>query len=604
MLLGVSYDYLKRTMFKMGFENTDPNFVLNSETASLIALEYNMNPIVSMAEDVDLKPREKPESWSEYPPRAPVVTIMGHVDHGKTTLLDALRKTSVAAGEAGGITQHIGAFEVVLPSNRRITFMDTPGHEAFSAMRARGAQATDIAILVVAGDDGVMPQTVEAIKHVQEADVAMIVAITKCDKPGVNIKKVQEGLLQHNVVVEDYGGEVPCVKLSAVTGEGLDELEETTFAVADLLDIRGDPEGPVEGVVIESKLHRGKGPVASVLVQRGTLKPGSIVVSGTSWCKVRMMSDENGRSLQTAGPSVPCEIMGWKTLPVAGDLVLEAENEDLAKKVIESRQSKIDRQEIIKSIDDLNEKRMEEKKLRKETSGSNRRHSRNTSSAPMPTMDQDDGIPTLYLVLKADVHGSLEALEQAIAGLPSHEVRPNIVHAGVGPVLDSDVNMAVAAKATILAFNVPTDKKTVAQARRNAVPIVSHNIIYHLLDSIKELMSELLPPEQIQETKGTAEIAQIFSVSVKASGGGKVEEKVAGCKVTNGKILRNGRVKILRSEEVVFDGTLSSLRFVKKDITEALKGSECGMSFDGFQGMEPGDIVQSYVVTEQKRKIQ
>nr|KAJ3422964.1 hypothetical protein HK105_005313 [Polyrhizophydium stewartii] len=363
-LLGVKYEALAKKMRTLGFENTESDYVLPAETASLVVLDYGMNPIVIETEIDDLEPRPKPEDWSAFPLRPPVVTIMGHVDHGKTTLLDSLRKTSVAAGEAGGITQHIGAFSVLLPSGKRITFLDTPGHAAFSAMRARGAQVTDIVVLVVAADDGVMPQTVEAIKHSLAANVPIIVAINKCDKPGINLKKAKEGLIRYDIIPEDFGGDVPTVAVSGLTGKGLDELEETILTVSEVLDLRGDAEGPCEATIIESKLSRERGNVATVLVQRGTLRPGDVLVSGTTWCKARRLLDENGKELLEAGPSMPIEVMGWKELPAAGDLVLQAESENQAKRVVQDRIRRDEQLRSVKMIEESNERRSKEKQER------------------------------------------------------------------------------------------------------------------------------------------------------------------------------------------------------------------------------------------------
>ncbi|KND05091.1 translation initiation factor IF-2 [Spizellomyces punctatus DAOM BR117] len=585
-LLGVSYQKLARQMKRLGLEDTGADFVLNSEMASLIVLEYGMNPVVAALPDLDLKPRPPPEDWSDFPVRPPVVTIMGHVDHGKTTLLDALRKTSVAAGEAGGITQHIGAFSVLLPSKKRITFLDTPGHAAFSAMRARGAQTTDIVVLVVAADDGVMPQTVEAIKHALTAQVPIIVAINKCDKPHINLRKVKEGLLRHEIVLEEYGGEIPAVQISALTGKGLDELEENILTLAEVMDIRGDPSGPVEGVVVESKLVRGRGNVATVLVKRGTLKPGGVVVAGTTWCKVRVMHDEHGVAVKEAGPSLPVEVMGWKELPAAGDEVLGADKEDLAKKVVESRVERTRRLKAIEGIDQLNAARQKEKQVRE-------------GKVDAATPDDTSTIPTQNIILKADVHGSLEALVDAIHGLPAHEVRIKIVGSGVGPVTESDIDSASATGATIISFNLPTDKRTHSYASSKKVQLVSHQIIYKLLDDLKDMLSDLLPPEMVTEVHGEAEIAQIFRINVK----GKVTEAVAGCRIITGKMQRSHKVRVVRAGEIVYDGTLKTFKHHKKDIQEASKGLECGMGFEGFDKFEEGDIIQGYTIVEKKRRI-
>jgi translation initiation factor IF-2 len=357
-LMNVPVKKILRKMVQSGFEQQTPDYVLNSEIASLIVMEFNMNPILSQEDSTDLEPRPDPEDWSVFPHRPPVITIMGHVDHGKTTLLDSLRKTSVAAGEAGGITQHIGAFSVVVPSGKQITFLDTPGHAAFSQMRQRGAQCTDIIVLVVAVDDGVMPQTIEAIQHAHEAQAPIIVALNKCDKHSVNPTKVLEELLQHSVIVEEMGGDVPCVRISGKTGAGLEELEETILTLSDILDIRGDSSGMVEGTIVEAKMSKEFGNVATVLIKRGTLTPGAIIVAGNSWCKVKRMINDKGVMIASAGPSTPVEVFGWKHLPEAGDVVIESKNEVIAKQVSKNRIRKQEFLESVKDIDALNEKKV------------------------------------------------------------------------------------------------------------------------------------------------------------------------------------------------------------------------------------------------------
>ncbi|KAI8921837.1 hypothetical protein DFJ77DRAFT_424958 [Powellomyces hirtus] len=590
-LIGVTYPKLAAKMRQLGLENTEPHFVLHSEMASLIVLEYGMNPIVPAVSDVDVVARPEPEDWTDYSPRPPVVTIMGHVDHGKTTLLDALRKTSVAAGEAGGITQHIGAFSVLLPSKKRITFLDTPGHAAFSAMRARGAQITDIVVLVVAADDGVMPQTVEAIKHSLKANVPIIVAINKCDKPDVDIRKLKEGLLRYEVVLEEFGGDIPAVQVSGLTGKGLDELEETIITLAEVMDIRGDASGAVEGVVVESKLVRGKGNVATVLVRRGTLKPGTVVVAGTTWSKVRVMHDEHGVEVLEAGPSLPVEVMGWRELPAAGDEVLGIDAVKAAKKVVDGRTERARRDQAVNDIKLLNEKRSKEKQ--------DRADEKDPDSADSEPASEEKVIPVKNIFLKADVHGSLEALSDAVNGLPAHEVRANIVGSGVGAVTDSDVDSAVATNSTIIAFNLQTDKRTLSYATSSGVEIRSHQIIYKLLDDLKDMLSDLLPPDISTEVNGEADVLQVFNINTK----GKQVEVIAGCRISTGKMMRSNSVRVVRDGEVVYDGRLKTFKHHKKDINEASKGLECGMAFEGFDGIQEGDQIQAYTTVVKKRRI-
>ncbi|KAI8916813.1 P-loop containing nucleoside triphosphate hydrolase protein [Entophlyctis helioformis] len=559
-----------------------------------------MNPVVQETQTIDIKPRPEPQDWSPYPLRPPVVTIMGHVDHGKTTLLDSLRKTSVAAGEAGGITQHIGAFSVLLPTGPRITFLDTPGHAAFSAMRERGAQTTDIVVLVVAADDGVMPQTVEAIKHAQAANVPLIVALNKCDKPGVNTKKVKEGLLRHNIVLEEFGGEIPAVEVSGLTGKGLDELEETILTLSEVLDMRGDPDGLCEATVVEAKLNRERGNVATVLVRRGTLRPGSVLVAGNVWCKVRRLLDENGSEVEQAGPSTPVEVMGWKELPQAGDSVLQAESEQLAKRVVQSRKRHAEYLAGIEAIETMNQKRMQEKAIRAEAAdGSAEAGSGPATAAAEAFKAASDGKKELRLILKADVHGTLEALEGVLQGLPSHEIQATAVSAGVGAVTDSDIQMAIATGARILAFNVPCERRILNEAASHRVVIRQHNIIYKLIDDVKEMMCDELPPELIDEVLGEADVLQIFHINVK----GKITEPVAGCRVTNGKVMRSHKVRIVRDGATLYTGSLKTFKHHKKDVNEASKGLECGMALDGFTDYRVGDVIQAFQTNERRRTI-
>ncbi|KAJ3234402.1 hypothetical protein HDU81_001441 [Chytriomyces hyalinus] len=590
-LLGISFEKLASKMNELGFEYPTPDFVLNTDVSSLIALEFGMNPIIRQASAVEtkFKPRPPPEDWSSYPFRPPVVTIMGHVDHGKTTLLDTLRKTSVAAGEAGGITQHIGAFFVTLPSGKKITFLDTPGHAAFSAMRERGARVTDIVVLVVAADDGVMPQTIEALKFAQEAGVQIVVAVNKCDKHGATPSKVKENLIRYGLLVEDYGGEVPAVEVSGLTGLGLDQLEETIVAVSEMADIRGDATGPVEATVIESRVVKGKGNVTTMLITRGTLKSGQILVAGTSWCKVRTLTDERGKAIKEAGPSSPVEISGWKELPDAGDFTLEAESENQAKEVIASRIEDKKRQDSMKSIEEMNAIRLKARAIdQAKASGQ--------VDEEAPVVEESTAIP-FPIVLKTDVHGSSEALEGALEGFPKHEIRIDIISTGVGQVTDSDVELAYAANARIIAFNVPVDKKVMTLAQKRKVPIDSYNIIYKLMDDLQEKLLDTLPKEEFTIVLGEADVLQMFELNSKS----KEPERIAGCRIMSGKVLRNESIRVIREEQVVFEGKLKAFKHHKKDIMEASKGLECGMSFDGFNEALAGDRVVCYRIDKKRR---
>ncbi|KAJ1558469.1 hypothetical protein HK096_000234, partial [Nowakowskiella sp. JEL0078] len=588
-ILDVSYERLAAKMEQLGFENTSSDFVLNAETASLIADEYGFIPTVREFNKVSLETRPNPEDWSIYPTRAPVVTILGHVDHGKTTLLDTLRHSAVAAGEAGGITQHIGAFSVTLPSGRNITFLDTPGHAAFTAMRQRGAQTTDIAILVVAADDGVMPQTVEAIKHILDANVPFIVAINKCDKISANSTKVKQELMNYDVVVEDMGGEIPSVEVSGLTGKGLDVLEETIIAVAEVMDLRGDSTGPAEGVVLEAKLDRQRGNVATVLIKRGTLSPGSVICSGVSWCKVRNLFNENHLELENAGPSTPVEVVGWKNIPEAGDTVIEVRAEDelaVVKKVVESRLEEINHKKILSDIEDINEKRIREKLTdTKENLDTNKK-----------------SVLKFPIIVKADVQGSLEALLDEISALPGHEIIADIVSTGIGPPTESEIETAssvhgIVQLAHVLVFSLPVDKSINVLSKNLNVNIESHGVIYKLLDRLKELMIERLPPAEEIIVNGEAQVLKVFSIDVKK----KAPEMIAGCRILTGKVSISSQIRILRNGEKIYDGTLKTFKNVKKDITESTKGSECGMGFENFRDLQEGDKIQAYTVLRKPR---
>ncbi|KAJ3336533.1 hypothetical protein HDU93_002636 [Gonapodya sp. JEL0774] len=606
-----------RKVAEMGLEGVaGVDHMLPSELASLVVLEFNMNPVVtSVAESdaFDVQPRPPPPSWSSYPVRPPVVTIMGHVDHGKTTLLDTLRKTAVAASEAGGITQHIGAFSVKLsppesdPSAppRTVTFLDTPGHAAFITMRRRGAQTTDIVVLVVAADDGVMPQTIEAIKHAKESNVPVIVAINKCDKPGAKPERVMEGLLREGIQVEEMGGDVPCVSVSGLKGTGLDELVETIATVAEIqLDVRGDPSGPVEAVVLESKVERGLGNVATVLVKRGTLRPSQHLVAGTSMCRVRAILDESGKALTSAGPSTPVQVHGWRELPAAGDLTLEVQDgdgrkaEDLAKRVVEARKERKKREEGWKMVEQMNEARAKRRKEREIEKAVKKKKGKQVVGG---TMEEEPEELVLPIVVKADVHGSVEAILGVIDSLPQSEVQVKVISSGVGPVTEEEIRQASVDGGVVLAFNLKPSvpPRIMHLALSEGVRVRQHTIIYQLIDDMKDLLSELLPPEIRVDILGEANVLERFEITVK----GKADEAVAGSKVEAGKITKNGLFRIMRNGVELWEGHLKSLKHFKKDVTEITKGNECGISFDGFAGFEPGDVIQSIVKTEIKRHL-
>ncbi|KAI8049429.1 translation initiation factor IF-2 [Gilbertella persicaria] len=624
-VLGIRMEQLIRTMEELEMGSTSHDRMLNADESSLIAMQLDMNPIVDSRQSLDLYPRSALVDPSLLMDRPPIVTIMGHVDHGKTTLLDTLRKTSVAAGEAGGITQHIGAFSVQLPSRKTITFLDTPGHAAFSAMRQRGAQVTDIVVLVVAADDGVMPQTQEAIQHAHAANVPIVVAINKCDKPGVDTSKVKQELARYNVHLEEIGGDVPCVEVSGLTGKNLDQLEETIITLSEILELKAERTHGAEGVVIESQIEKGRGNVATVLVQRGTLKPGSVVVAGQTWCKVRSMTDYQGKVVKEATPGMPVKVIGWKDVPSAGDEMLTAKDENLAKTVVENRVARHQRDQQLRDLEVINDKRrqqreqleqerMAEKAYKKEMymyqrglvdtlpDSLNKRLHAIQSSLQEEKGEQElqqDNMLELRAVVKGDVSGTVEAVVDCLSGLQNKQIRVKVVHSAVGNITEGDVQLAAACEGQVIGFNVRADKRIQAEAAKIGVPVKSYSIIYKLLEDVKDELSDMLPPIVSTQVVGEAALLQVFDINTK----GRETRPVAGCRVTNGSIHKNGRVRVVRNKEIVWEGELEALRQVKKDITEAKKGLECGMSFEGFTDFQPGDVIQSVQTIETKQKL-
>src|SRR5471032_379763 len=557
-----------KVLMKNGMMAT-PNDIIDADTAELVATEYG-HVVKRVAEsDVLEGLAGKTDDEANLVSRPPVVTIMGHVDHGKTSLLDALRKTDVVSGEAGGITQHIGAYQVNLKSGQKITFLDTPGHAAFTQMRARGAKVTDLVILVVAADDGVMPQTVEAIAHAKAAGVPMIVAVNKIDKGDANPTRVKTELLQHEIQVEDMGGQTQAVEVSATKGIGLDKLEEAILLQAEILDLKANPDRPAEGAVVEAKLDKGRGPVATVLVQRGTLKVGDIVVAGAEWGRVRLLANERGESVKSAGPSTPIEVLGLSAPPEAGDEMVVVENEARAREVAEYR-------------------------------GRKRREQRQASSSRQ-TLDQllqtrEAGEKRLLpLVLKADVQGSSEAIQGALAKLATSEVGAQILQSGVGGITESDVILAHASGAAVIGFNVRANNQARDRAKRDGVEIRYYNIIYNLVDDVKAALSGMLTPETREKFLGNAEILEVFNIS-------KVG-KVAGCKVTEGIMRRGAKVRLIRDNVVIHEGDLSTLKRFKDEVKEVQNGQECGMAFTNYQDMQKGDVIECFEVETIQRAL-
>jgi translation initiation factor IF-2 len=545
--------------------------VIDADTAQLLAEEMG-HTVKRVAEsDVEEGLFDASDDEAALEPRPPVVTIMGHVDHGKTSLLDAIRSTEVAAGEAGGITQHIGAYQVTAPSGHKITFIDTPGHAAFTAMRARGAKVTDVVVLVVAADDGVMPQTVEAIHHAKAAKVPIIVAINKIDKPDAKPDRVRTELLQHEIQVESLGGEVLDVEVSATKKLNLDKLLETLALQAELLDLKADPNRPAEGTVIEAKLDRGRGPVATVLVQRGTLKAGDIVVAGAEWGRVRALISDTGKPLTTAGPSMPVEVLGFSGTPDAGDRLAVVESESRAREVTDYRA------------------RQKRDKMAARATGLR------GSLEQMMSQLKTDGRKEFPLVIKGDVQGSIEAILGALEKLGTGEVGARVLYAGAGGITESDVTLAEAAGAAIIGFNVRAHKEAREAAERAGVEIRYYNIIYDLVDDVKKAMSGLLSPTLRETMLGNALILEVFKVS-------KVGN-VAGCRVTDGTVERGANVRLIRDNVVVHEGKLSQLKRFKDDAREVVAGQECGMAFENYHDMKAGDVIECYRVETIQRSL-
>ncbi len=545
--------------------------VIDADTAQLIAEELGHTVKRVAASDVEEGLFDVVDDSTDTEPRSPVVTVMGHVDHGKTSLLDALRQATVVSGEAGGITQHIGAYQVTSPLGGKITFIDTPGHAAFTAMRARGAKVTDIVILVVAADDGVMPQTIEAINHAKAAGVPMIVAINKIDKPDAKPERVRTELLQHDVQVESFGGDVVDVEVSAKNKTNLDKLLEMVTLQAEILDLKTNSERPAEGTVIEAKLDRGRGPVATVLVQRGTLRVGDIIVAGAEMGRVRALISDQGDTLQEAGPSVPVEVLGFNGPPEAGDRMAVVENEARARQITDYR--------------------THQKREKLAASASGMRGSLEQMMSQLKTSGRKD----FPLVVKADVQGSLEAILGSLEKLGTDEVAARILHAGVGGISESDVTLAEGFNAAIIGFSVRANKEAAALAKRNGIEIRYYNIIYDLVDDVKKAMSGLLAPTLRETMLGNAQILEVFNIS-------KVG-KVAGCRVTDGTVERGANVRLIRDNVVVHEGKLSTLKRFKDEVKEVASGQECGMAFENYSDMRVGDVIECYRIETIQRSL-
>ncbi len=546
------------------------NDIIDPDTAELVAAEFGHTVRRVSEADVEEGFIGTLDEDSDREPRAPVVTIMGHVDHGKTSLLDALRHTHVVDGEAGGITQHIGAYQVVTPDGAPITFIDTPGHAAFTAMRSRGAKVTDIVILVVAADDGVMPQTIEAINHAKAAGVPMIVAINKIDKPDADPQRVRMELLQHEIVVESLGGDTLEVEVSAKAGTNLDRLLELIGLQAEVLELGANPNRPAEGVVIEAKLERGRGPVGTVLIQRGTIQVGQIIVAGRAWGRVRALIDDKGAHIVSAGPSVPVEVLGLDSAPEAGDQLAVVESEGRARELTAYRVRKL-------------------------------RDFRSTGAGARGSLEQmmsqlkQAGKKEFPLIIKGDVQGSVEAISSALEKLGTEEVAARIIHAGVGGITESDVSLASASNAAMVGFNIRANAQAKDLAERGGIEIRYYNVIYDLVDDIKAAMSGLLSPTLRETFLGNAEILEVFNIT-------KVGN-IAGCRVTDGKVERGANVRLIRDNVVIHEGKLSTLKRFKDEVKEVQAGQECGMGFENYHDLRKGDIIECFRVEEVKRSL-
>ena len=544
--------------------------VIDADTAELVVTEFGHKFRRVADSDVEMGLiHENADDESQLRPRAPVVTVMGHVDHGKTSLLDALRETDVASGEAGGITQHIGAYQVTMANGGQITFIDTPGHAAFTAMRARGAGVTDIVVLVVAADDGVMPQTVEAINHAKLAGVPIIVAINKMDKPGADANRVRQALLQHEVVVEEMGGDVLSVEVSAKAKTNLDKLEEAILLQAELLDIRANPNRPAHGIVIEAKVEKGRGSVATVLIQQGVLRVGDVFVAGQESGRVRALIDAQGREQKEAGPSVPIEVLGLNGTPMAGDDMIAVSDEARAREVAEFRK-----------------RQAKDVKLAAGARG---------SLEQMFERIKDGEANVMPVVIKSDVHGSVEAIVGALDKLATDEVRIEVLHSGVGGINESDVTLASSSNGVVIGFNVRANPQAREHAKRDGIEIRYYSIIYDVIDDLKAVLSGMLSPEIKEDILGYADIREVFKVS-------KVGN-IAGCMVTEGQVKRGARVRLLRDDTVIHQGELSQLKRFKDDAKEVKEGYECGMAFANYQDIQVGDRIECFEVREIAREL-
>lgn len=592
--LGFKTEKFLQELTNLGFEDITDESVMAGETAALVAQEFGFEPTIDDGHDIDLRPRPPPEDPSLLPPRPPIVTIMGHVDHGKTTMLDWLRKSSVAAGEHGGITQHIGAFSVRMSTGKQITFLDTPGHAAFLTMRQRGANITDIVILVVAADDSVKPQTLEALKHAQNAKVPIIVAINKADKPEARVDQVKHDLANNGVELEEHGGDVQAVAVSGKTGLGMKDLEETIVTLSEILDMRAESDGMAEGWILESSI-KPLGRAATVLVKRGTLRKGDIIVAGNVFAKVRFMLDEAGQEVPEAPPGTPVEVFGWRDAPSAGDQVLQAPDEDKARQAVKYRDDLAAWQKTAAEV--AEQERREREKAEADALAAELAELGETGEEDEAAEGAAAGPKLVNFVIKGDVLGSVEAVTGAVMEIGNKDVRARVLRSAPGQISESDVEHAATTGSAIINFNntIPAHIQRLASA--SGVRLLDYSVIYHLVDAVKALMSEHLPLAVSHKVLAEAEVLEVFNINLR----GRVYKNIAGCKVRTGQLISTGLYRVLRGKKKIFDGKLESLKHGKKEVTEIKKNSECGIGFDGFQDLKVGDLIQMYEVIKEKQ---
>ncbi|MDU4143946.1 translation initiation factor IF-2, partial [Clostridium sp.] len=558
-------DVIKNLMFLgvMAAVNQEIDFETAAKLCDKYEILYEKKEVSSELESLEVD-AEDDENLVKRPP---IVTVMGHVDHGKTSLLDAIRKTRVTKTEAGGITQHIGAYTVTL-NGEEITFLDTPGHEAFTAMRARGAQVTDIVILVVAADDGIMPQTKEAINHCKAAEVPMIVAINKIDRPGANIDRVKQELTEFGLVAEDWGGDTICVPVSAKEGQNIDQLLEMIILTAEMQELKANPDRKAKGTVVEAKLDKGRGPVASLLVQSGTLSVGDSILVGSTYGRIRAMFDDQGKKIKSAGPSIPVEILGLSEVPAAGDRFIQVKDEKTARTMAEARKDK----------------------LKNETLNASHR----VSLEDLYSQIKEGTVKELAIIVKADVQGSVEAIRQSLEKLSTDDVKVRVIHGAVGAITETDITLATASNAIVIGFNVRPDSNAIAASEREKVDVKTYRIIYDAIEDVKSAMVGMLEPEYKEVVLGKAEVRETYKISNVGT--------IAGCYVLDGKILRNSDIRVIRDGIVIFESSLASLKRFKDDVKEVATGYECGLSVEKFNDIKEGDIIESFKIEAIKRK--